>query len=382
MDASPSLVPASASVGSEEAILDTLRQLVECESPSSDLVAVAQSADLVARLGQDLLGEAPERVVLDGRSHVIWRFGGTPTVLVLAHHDTVWPIGTLERHPFAVRDGVLTGPGCFDMKAGLAMALHAVAALENRDGVTILVTGDEELGSPSSRGLIEAEAQGARATLVLEASAAGALKIERKGVALYEVEVTGRAAHAGLEPENGANTTLELAHVTLAAASLADPAAGTTVTPTVAASGTTTNTVPALARLAIDVRARTAAELERVDRALRAYVPVISGTTIRLRGGINRPPLESALSAELFARANAIAAELGLAPFEGVSVGGASDGNFTAGIGVPTLDGLGAVGGGAHAEDEHVVVAELLPRTRLLVELIAGIAGKEEPWHR
>lgn len=365
----------------EDAILDTLRRLVECESPSADLAAVAASAELVALLGERLLGAAPQRVLRDGRSHLIWRFGSVTRVIIVAHHDTVWPIGTLGRIPFAVHDGVLTGPGCFDMKAGLSMALHAVASLEDRDGVTVLVTGDEELGSPSSRALIEREARGARAALVLEASADGALKLERKGVGLYEVIVDGRAAHAGLEPENGANTTVALAHVVLAATALADAAAGTSVTPTVAASGTTTNTVPASARLWIDVRARTAAELDRVDGALRSLVAIVPGTRIQVLGGVNRPPLEAAMSRDLFARARAIAARLGLPPLEGVAVGGASDGNFTAGIGVPTLDGLGAVGGGAHAEDEHVAVAELVPRTRLLAQLTAEIARKEPPWN-
>lgn len=362
-----------------EAIAGTIRRFVECESPSSDQAAVALSADVVATLGEELLGAAPERIVLDGVTHVRWHFGPETRVLVLAHHDTVWPTGTLARLPFAERDGVITGPGCFDMKAGLAMALHAVAALPERDGVTVLVTGDEELGSPSSRGLIEDTARGARAALVLEASAdGGALKLERKGVSLYEVVVDGLAAHAGLEPERGVNATVELAHEVLAVAALADPAIGTSVTPTVAGSGSTTNTVPSHASLWIDVRARTAAEQERVDRALRAIAPTLPGASREVRGGINRPPLEAAASADLFARAQRLAARLGLAPLDGVAVGGASDGNFTAGAGVPTLDGLGAVGGGAHAEHEHVVVAELAPRTRLLAELIAELLAEPE----
>src|SRR5690606_32252554 len=259
----------------EEALIDTIRRLVECESPSGDLAAVARSADVVAEIGEQLLGVAPERITVDGVAHLRWRFGPRTRVLLVAHHDTVWPIGTLERLPFQVADGILTGPGCFDMKTGLAMALHAIATLPERDGVTLLVTGDEELGSPRSRALIEETAAGADAALVLEASAdGGALKRARKGVSLYEMLITGRAAHAGLEPEKGVNATVELAHLVLAAAALTDTAAGTTVTPTLASSGTTTNTVPADARLFIDVRARTASELERVDRALRAHTPV------------------------------------------------------------------------------------------------------------
>jgi len=371
-----------------ETLVAHIRELVECESPSADHAAVARSADVVAALGERLLGAAPERIVLDGVTHLRWRLGGqTPEtqapvtrtrVLVLAHHDTVWPVGTLERLPFAVRDGILTGPGCFDMKAGLAMALHAVAALDDRDGVTLLVTGDEELGSPSSRTLIEDSARGARAALVLEASAdGGALKLERKGVSLYEVVVDGLAAHAGLEPEKGVNATVELAHEVLAVAGLADPAVGTSVTPTVAGSGSTTNTVPARASFWVDVRARTALEQERVDAALRALVPVTPGARVTVHGGINRPPLEAAASAGLFSRAQALAARLGLEPLTGVAVGGASDGNFTAGIGVPTLDGLGAVGGGAHADHEHVLIADLVPRTLLLAALVADLATAE-----
>ncbi|GGD82256.1 M20 family metallopeptidase [Microbacterium murale] len=366
----------------QAAIIDTIRRLVECESPSGDHAAVARSADLVAELGTRLLGAAPERIEVDGVVHVRWRFGASTRVLLLAHHDTVWPIGTLRRLPYDVRAGVLTGPGSFDMKTGLAMALHAVAGLDDRDGVTILVTGDEELGSPRSRALIEETARGASAALVLEASAdGGALKTERKGVSLYEMVVSGRAAHAGLEPEKGVNASVELAHVTITAAALTDAAAGTSVTPTVASSGTTTNTVPAAARLWIDVRARTADELERVDVALRGYVCVTPGASIEVRGGVNRPPLEPGMSAGVFALAARLADRLGHEPLTHVAVGGASDGNFTAGMGVPTLDGLGAVGGGAHADDEHVLVDEIVPRTRLLTELVAAISRTEEPWH-
>jgi glutamate carboxypeptidase len=360
-------------------LVDSVRRLVECESPSADRAAVAGSAAVVAALGGEVLGSDPEWIVADGVTHLRWRFGAMTRVLVLAHHDTVWPLGTLARLPFAVRDGILTGPGCFDMKGGLAMAFHAVAGMGDRDGVTILVTGDEEVGSHSSRALIEDSARGARAALVLEASAdGGSLKLERKGVSLYEVVVEGLAAHAGLEPEKGVNATVELAHQVLAVAALADPAMGTSVTPTVAGSGSTTNTVPAGASFWIDVRARTASEQERVDAALRALEPVHPGAVLEVRGGINRPPLEATASADLFARAQAIAARLGLAPLEGVAVGGGSDGNFTAGIGVPTLDGLGAVGGGAHAEHEHVLVGELAPRTLLLTALLAELAADRQ----
>lgn len=363
-------------------LLADLRELVECESPSGDLAAVERSADLVARLGTERLGLAPERIVVDGVNHLRWRLG-SPTapgrVLVLAHHDTVWPLGTLAKAPFSVADGVLRGPGCFDMIAGLVMALHALADLGPRDGVTLLVTGDEELGSASSRGLIEDEARRAEAVLVLEASAdGGALKTARKGTSLYEIDIAGRAAHAGLEPHRGVNATLELAHLVQRVAQLADPGTGTTVTPTAATSGTTVNTVPASARLTVDVRAWTASEQERVDGALRRLRPVLPGAEVHVNGGINRAPLEEAASLPLFERAQAIAARLGLPELTRTAVGGASDGNFTAGVGVPTLDGLGAVGGGAHADDEHVLVDRLADRTVLLRALVEDLLTT--PW--
>lgn len=366
----------------EAALVESIRRLVECESPSSDDAAVARSADLVAELGGELLGTAPERIEVGGCTHLRWRFGAATRVLLLAHHDTVWPAGTIGRLPFSVQDGVLRGPGSFDMKAGLAMALHALGALDDRNGVTLLVTGDEEIGSARSRELIEETARGAAAVFVLEASAdGGALKAARKGAAMYDITIEGRAAHAGLEPQNGVNATVALAHLVLAAEALADAGAGTTVTPTLASSGATGNTVPALASLHIDARAWSAAELERVDRALRAYRSPVDGARIVLGGGINRPPLERAMSARLLALAEEISTRHGRGAVAAVEVGGGSDGNFTAALGVPTLDGLGAVGGGAHADEEHVLVAELLPRTRLLIELIGQTTRTDEPWH-
>ena len=368
------------------AILADVETLVRCESPSSVPDAVAKSADLIAALGEKHLGTAPELIVIDGCPHLRWRFGdgqlpaaGTPRgrVLLLAHHDTVWPLGSLETHPFSIADGVLRGPGCFDMKAGLVLALHALALLGVPDGVTLLVTGDEELGSPSSRGLIEAEAAGCLAALVLEASAdGGALKTARKGVSLYQVRAVGRAAHAGLEPERGVNATIELAHQVLTVAGLADAALGTTVTPTALSSGTVANTVPAGGTFAVDARMWDGAEQARVHAAMSSLLPAVPDAVLEISGGPNRPPLPASSSAGLFALASSVAAELGLPPLEPASVGGASDGNFTAGVGTPTLDGLGAVGGGAHADHEHVQVNALPGRAALLAaltdELLAG----------
>lgn len=357
------------------AMLADIGDLVSCESPSNDLAAVSRSADVVARLGTRLLGVAPERIVRDGRTHLSWRLGsGPPRVLLLGHHDTVWPVGSLASHPFTVSAGRMRGPGCFDMKAGVVMALHAAAALTTTDGLAILITGDEEIGSPTSRELVEAAAQGCAAALVLEAAAeGGALKTERKGVSIYEIRVQGRAAHAGLEPEAGVNASVEMAHQLLAASALGCALSGTTATATVCSAGTAVNTVPGHGVFSLDVRVRTAAEQERVDAAIHALRPVLPGATLQVVGGPNRAPLEAAASKTLFALAAALAAELHLEPLTRAAVGGASDGNFTAGIGTPTLDGLGAVGGGAHADHEHVLVAELPGRTALLAALTADL---------
>ncbi|MBL3686011.1 M20 family peptidase [Leucobacter zeae] len=362
------------------AMVREILELVACESPSDDLAAVSRSADAVAALGAAHLGAPPERIVIDGVTHLRWHFGEHRRVLIVGHHDTVWPIGTLLTHPATVEDGILRGPGCFDMKAGIVMAFHALGALESLDGVTLLITGDEEPGSTTSRELIEAEASGCAAALVLEAAGpGGALKTERKGVSRYEVLVRGRAAHAGLDPELGVNATIELAHQVQWVAGLGSPVHGTTVTPTRAEAGTTSNTVPAAGGFAVDVRARDAAEQDRVHAAMLGLSPGAPDAAVTIVGGVNRPPLATDSSRELFARASRIAVELGLPALRGIAVGGASDGNFTAGVGTPTLDGLGAVGGGAHADDEHVIVSELAGRTRLLAALVADLLESPAP---
>ena len=366
-------------------MLDDALRLLACESPSADLEAVARSADLTAsvlgaRLAAAGLPGTPERIVVDGVTHLRWRCGGPTRVLLLGHHDTVWPHGALATHPAQVRDGVLTGPGCFDMVIGLVQAAHAIASLASSygadavAGVTLLVTGDEEVGSQSSRALIEGEAARADAVLVLEAAGpGGALKTERKGTSMYTVEVTGRAAHAGLEPEAGVNAGIELAHHIHAIAALGDPAVGTTVTPTSGRIGSTLNTVPAQAAIDVDVRATSAAELDRVDAAMRSLTPHLPGASLTVDGGINRPPLERRFAQTLYERAARLAPTVGIENLRDCAVGGASDGNFTAGMGVPTLDGLGGVGGGAHADDEHVIVAHIEPRTALLAALVRDL---------
>ena len=358
---------------------DELSRLVSVESPSTDRSATSACADAVDELASRLLGVRAERTVADGHVHLRWKLGaGEPSVLLIGHFDTVWPAGTLARWPFAVRDGRATGPGAFDMKAGIVQGFFGLAALaevadEGADAfghVQILMTSDEEIGSRSSRPLIEELASGMRAALVLEPSAAGALKTGRKGVSMYTVDIEGKAAHAGLEPEKGANALVELAHQVLAATALARPAEGTTVTTTLATAGTAVNVVPAAAQVKIDVRAATPEEQQRVHDDLHALSSQVPGTRVAVTGEPNRPPLPVTASAELFARAQRIAAGLGLPELGGVEVGGGSDGNITAGLGVPTLDGLGAVGDGAHAEGEYVVLSAMAERAALLAALV------------
>jgi glutamate carboxypeptidase len=360
-------------------MVEQLDRLVSCESPSSDLTACGACAREVAELGSRLLGASPELLSVDGRSHLRWVLGaGTPRVVLIGHLDTVWPLGTVGRWPFAVADGVATGPGIFDMKAGIVQALHALSVLDDLDGVALVVTSDEELGSPTSRALVEETSRGARAALVLEPAAGRAVKVARKGTSMYRLSVRGQAAHAG-SPERGINATVELAHLVLAVADLARPERGTTVTPTVAGAGTTTNTVPERAELDIDVRAASTEEQARVDDDVRALRCVLPGATVTVDGGPNRPPLPAKASAELMERAKQAADRLGLGPLEGVTVGGASDGNFTAALGVPTLDGLGAVGSNAHAERERIKVAAMPERAALVAALVADLLAQTPP---
>jgi len=358
-------------------MLDELAGLVRCESPSGDVAALERSAEAVAALGQRLTGCAPEVIADAGPTHLRWTFGAGPRrVLLVGHHDTVWPLGSLEDHPWSVVDGVARGPGCLDMKAGLVQMFHALSVLEDTDGVTVLVNGDEEVGSRTSSGLIEEAARQSPAALVLEMAADdGAVKTARKGVCMYEMQVSGRAAHAGLEPERGINASIEAAHLVLDIAELGDPALGTTVTPTLLRSGTAANVVPARATLAVDVRAASVAEQQRVDAALRRLSAVLPGAAVVAEPGPACPPMEPTASAGLFATAQRMAGLLGLEPLRGVAVGGASDGNRTAGVGTPTLDGLGAVGGGPHADREHVNTALMPERTALLAALVAELLG-------
>lgn len=355
-------------------MLADLEALVSVESPSSDVEALRRSAVTLARIIEARLGSLP--IVVDGPAgpHVHWRGGGEPKVLLVGHHDTVFPIGTLEARPFTVADGRATGPGVFDMKAGIVQAIHGIAALDDRSGVELLFTADEETGSLSSRELIEDRARACGAVLVLEPSAdGGALKTARKGTGTFEVIVHGRASHAGLEPEKGVNSLVAAAELISRVATLGDPAFGTTVTPTTATSGTADNVVPAETRFKVDVRVVEPAEKERIERAMGSLSTSVAEAFVEVRGGIGRPPMHESASSTLFPLAVDAAREVGMTDVGGVAVGGGSDVNFTAAIGVPTLDGLGAVGTGAHADHEHVLVDTMVERARLVGALVDRI---------
>ncbi|MGH2767112.1 MAG: M20 family metallopeptidase [Actinomycetota bacterium] len=346
-------------------LIEALRRLVEAESFSSDPEGLERCAGVIDDLCREVLGLGTTAA----GAHRVWRRDGDRPVLILCHFDTVWPPGTLVGFPFRVEDGVARGPGTFDMKAGIVQCLEAIRQVP-AGPVTALFTSDEEIGSPGSRALIEDEARAARAVLVLEPSAAGRVKVARKGVGQYRLEVTGRAAHAGLAPEEGVNAAVELARQIEAIGELADPGGGTTVTVTMLGGGTAGNVIPESAWCTVDVRMWSAEEAARVEAALDRLRPTLDGAALTVTGGLNRGPLERESSEGLYQRLGRLGYDVGAA-----EVGGGSDGNLTAALGVPTLDGLGPVGGGAHARDEHVLVDEMPRRAemvaRLTVDLLA-----------
>lgn len=358
--------------------LRRLRQLVELESPSHDEARLRAIAAAFAAQLTDLGARVETRDAEGVGEHVIGRIPGSAgdlsPIMVLGHLDTVHPVGTFDP-AFRVVEGRAYGPGTFDMKGGWACMLEALARVVKegapRRPVLLLATCDEETGSDTSRTLIEELARDARAVLVPEPPFPdGSAKTRRKGVGWYRLEVGGRASHAGLAPDEGVNALLELAHQVLAITALADRDAGTTVSVDVAGGGTASNVVPASAWAEIDVRFTTMAEAERVDAALRGLAPAVEGVSLAMEGGINRPPMERTDGvARLYDHARRIAADAGWTLGEGLS-GGASDGSLTAGIGIPTLDGIGPLGSGAHAADEHVVVDDLPRRVHLYATLL------------
>ncbi|GIW88786.1 MAG: peptidase M20 [Isosphaeraceae bacterium] len=365
-----------------DAWLDALLALVEHESPSRHKPALDSLADLLSARFAAAGAQVQRLPNPDGGDHLraTWTAPSHPDakpILVLTHYDTVWPLGTLQTMPAQIRDGRATGPGIYDMKASLILAEAALSALQAASvplarPVVLLATSDEEIGSPTSRSLIEAEARQAHCTLVLEAPLANrALKTARKGVACYRLDVYGQAAHSGVEPDKGASAILELARQILAIQSLARPDLGTTINIGLIAGGSAVNVVPAEAHAEINVRISTLAEFDRLDADLRRLQVVDPRTRIQLTGQLNRPPMErTPATVALFHRTRDLARLLGLELGEGAT-GGASDGNFASAVGCPTLDGLGCDGDGAHATHEHIQIDALAPRAALLGLLFA-----------
>jgi glutamate carboxypeptidase len=365
----------------KDTITETIRQLVEIESPSDNKPAVDQLGALLAGRFEKIGGHAKFHRAQNFGDHLQVDFSGVPSgkpVLLLGHIDTVYPTGTLSTMPCRVADGRLWGPGALDMKSGIALILHALEGLRAWHGdtvprpVTVLLVTDEEVGSQSSRRITESLARKSEAVLVLEPSYGikGAVKTARKGVGEYTIRVTGKAAHSGLDFDKGENAIVEMAKQITAISKLVNLKRGLTLNVGVVSGGTRTNVIPAQAAASLDVRVTQMKDATTIDRQLRALTPFNRKCKLEIKGAVNRPPMErSAGVAMLYKKASEIAKRLGW-KLEEASVGGGSDGNFTASLGIPTLDGLGGVGEGAHATHESVILSELPRRATLLAELI------------
>jgi glutamate carboxypeptidase len=362
-------------------LLATLGTCVQIESPSTDKKAADKLGEWLAEQ-LEVVGARVEFVQQeDYGKHVVGRWGsGEQHILILGHYDTVWPVGEVESRPFRIEGNKAYGPGVFDMKVGDVQVLYALRCLNElgvdcNNRVTVLYNSDEEVGSPTSRPIIERLAKEADYVFVLEPSVPpeGALKTFRKGVGMFRVAVEGKASHAGADHENGVSAVEELARQILDLQAMTDYDRGTTVNVGVVQGGSRSNVVAASAEAEVDLRVTNMEEADRMEHAilnLRSYNPK-AGLTIE--GGINRPPMErTERIVKLFRNAQRFAEELGFEVTE-AGTGGGSDGNFTAAMGVPTLDGLGGVGGGGHAENEHVIISEIPKRTALLAKLIAEL---------
>jgi glutamate carboxypeptidase len=362
-------------------ITETVRQLVEVESPSDNKPAVDRLGALLAGRFEALGGHAKFHRTQNFGDHLQVDFPGKDSgkpVLLLGHLDTVYPMGTLVTMPCRISGQKLFGPGSFDMKSGIAIMLHAIEALRTWHGdqlprpVTVLLVSDEEVGSDSSRRITENLAKKSQAVLVLEPSYGpkGAVKTARKGVGEYTLKVTGKAAHSGLDFEKGESAIVELARQIIEVAKFVDLKRGITLNAGTIQGGTRSNVIPAEASVVLDVRVARMKDAAVVDKKLRALKPFNRKCKLQITGGVNRPPMERTPSvAALYKKAREIAQQLGW-KLDEAAVGGGSDGNFTAGLGIPTLDGLGGVGDGAHASHESILISELPRRTALLARLI------------
>ncbi len=365
-----------------DALVHCLRQAVEIESPSQNKAAIDRMATFfgqecskrganVQLLGHPTAGSAVVAEFWEGAR-------GPKPILVLGHLDTVWDTGTLVEMPFQVREGHAYGPGIYDMKSGIVCGLWAVQALvalkiSPTGPVRFFLNADEEVSSIAFRDELLAEASRARAVLVLEPAAAqGALKTSRKGVGEFQITVRGRSAHAGINPSGGINAISELARQIPRIEKFARPQRGLTVNVDVIQGGTRVNVIPELAVARVDVRVPTARDREKIEKQMRALGPILPEAKLEISGGVNRPPLERKMASALFEKACKLGRQMGLELKE-ATTGGGSDGNFTAALGIPTLDGLGGTGDGAHARHEHVILRELPQRAALLAALIASI---------
>jgi glutamate carboxypeptidase len=370
-------------------MLAVLRTYVVTESPSLEKAPVDRCCAVIAKPWRRLSNTRIERIAQKHNGDHL-RITWTPPsakprpsgqLLVLGHYDTVYASGTLRKMPFRIASGKAYGPGTFDMKAGIVQALFAAEALQRlpaasqpRKRIVFLWTSDEEIGSESSRKLIETEARGSDAVFVLEPSFGprGALKTERKGVGEAELVAHGRASHAGLAPQDGINAIHEIARQIARLETWNDLRRGVTISAGTIKGGSRTNVIPELARVQLDLRATTVADMRQFERRLRALKPELKGARLEVTGGFTRAPLERKMSAALFARAKALAAEMNL-KLEECAVGGGSDGNFTAAAGIATLDGLGAVGDGAHSSHEHILTKTMPQRAALLAALLQSV---------
>ncbi|HET8825731.1 MAG TPA: M20 family metallopeptidase [Terriglobales bacterium] len=380
------------------AILDTIEQLVTLESPSDVKAAIDRVSTVLASRFGELGGKVTLHKAEKFGNHLQVEFRGErlphfsqkkrremghpqKPILLLGHMDTVYPVGTISKMPFRVSKGRVWGPGVFDMKSGIALTWHVLEALlQWHDGVlprpvTVLLVSDEEVGSTSSRQITEKLAKQSEAVLVLEPAAGpkGAVKTARKGIGDYTVRVEGVPAHSGLDFEKGHSAVVELSRQILRLSEMVDLKRGTTINVGKISGGGRVNVVPAEASAIMDLRVRTKKDADHVHRQLMSLRPFDRQCKVKVTGGLNRPPMErTAAGAALYKKAAHVANELGW-KLEEASVGGGSDGNFTAALGIPTLDGLGAVGDGAHAEHESVVISELPKRAALLAGLISSL---------
>ncbi len=360
-------------------IVALIRRMVECESPSDSPPALAR---FVALISDELAGMAKIRNFRHGHMSAELALPGSKKsgqILALGHSDTVWPIGTLRTMPFRQEKGRLWGPGVLDMKSGLAFFVFAMRALRELDipvskKVALQLNADEEVGSHTSRALTEAAAERSDLVLVLEPGTGleGKLKTARKGVGLYRIAAHGKASHAGVDFEAGASAIVELARQIERIAGFSNPALGITVNPGVISGGTRSNVVAAEASVEVDIRVARLKDAPGLDRRFHALRPFDKRCKIEVTGGLNRPPMERSRGiGQLFERARELAREVGIEAEESAT-GGGSDGNFTAALGVPTLDGLGGVGEGAHALNESILIDRIADRTALLAKLIAS----------